>query len=330
MKAPYFEDLQVGTVFEAAPALTLTEGHAALHQAIGGDRLRLAADHTLAGAVLGAGPPAAHPALVWDTAIGQSTVATGRVIANLFYRGLMLFRPVRLGDTLRTTTEVVARRENRAREGRRPTGLAVLRIRTADQEARPVLDFTRCAMLPLRDAPTGAAGDPVGEAADLEPGPLRSAAAALDLEAYRAAVPGPHFDAVQDGWATEPDGGDVVDSAPALARMTLNVAMAHLDAGSAAHGRRLVYGGHTIALAAGQAAQALPALVTILGWHAADHTAPVFEGDTLHSRIALERRDPLPGGGGLVHLRSQVSATRAAGDEAREPVLDWRFVGVLA
>ena len=329
MTAPFFEDLRVGTVFGSAPALTLTDGHAALHQAIAGDRLRLALDRSLAGAVLGEGPPAAHPALVWDTVIGQSTVATGRVIANLFYRGLLLRRPVRLGDTLHTTTEVVARRENRARAGRRPTGLAVLRIRTTDQHARPVLDFTRCAMLPLRGAPAGEPGDAVGEAADLEAKPLRAAAASLDLEAFRAAVPGPHFEAVADGWTAEIEGGDVVDSAPALARLTLNVAMAHLDTAAAAHGRRLVYGGHTIGLAAAQAARALPALVTILGWHAADHGGPVFEGDTLRSGIALEHREPLPGGGGLVHLRSQVSATRAEGGED-EDVLDWRFVGVLA
>jgi len=327
--APFFEDLQVGTVFGAAPALTLTDGHAALHQAIAGDRLRLALDASLAAAVLGPGPPAAHPALVWDTAIGQSTVATGRVIANLFYRGLLLRRPVRLGDTLHTTTEVVARRENRVREGRRPTGLVVLRIRTVDQHARPVLDFTRCAMLPLRDPPDGAPGDAVGEAADLEPDPLRAAAEGLDLDAFRAAVPGPHFEVVDRGWTAEIEGGDVVDSAPALARLTLNVAMAHLDAGAAAHGRRLVYGGHTIALAASQAARALPALVAILGWHAADHAAPVFEGDTLRSQLALEHREPLPGGGGLVHLRSHVTATRAGGGED-EAVLDWRFVGVLA
>jgi acyl dehydratase len=69
--------------------------------------------------------------------------------------------------------------------------------------------------------------------------------------------------------------------------------------------------------------------VTILGWHAADHTAPVFEGDTLRSRIELERREPLPQGGELVHLRSRVTAARAdSADE--EDVLDWRFVGVLA
>ena len=74
-------------------------------------------------------------------------------------------------------------------------------------------------------------GDEVGGAADLDAEPLQAAADGLDLAAYRAAVPGPHFDAVPDGWAVEIEGGDVVDSAPALARLTLNVAMAHLDAG---------------------------------------------------------------------------------------------------
>lgn len=327
--APWFEDLEVGLRFSAAPAVTLTEGHAALHQAITGDRLRLALDRTLAEAVLGEGPPVAHPGLVWDTAIGQSTVATGRVIANLFYRGLLLHRLVRLGDTLRTTTDVVARRENRAREGRRPTGLVLLRIRTVDQAGRPVLDFTRCAMLPLRDAPTGEPGDAIGHAGDLEAEPLRAAATPLDLTAYRQFAPGPHFADLGGGWTWHGEGGDVVDSAPALARLTLNVAMAHLDAGAAAHDRRLVYGGHTIGLAAGQVTRALPSLVTVLGWHAADHTAPVFEGDTLRSRIELERREPLPGGGGLVHLRSRVSAARDGTGDGTE-VLDWRFVGVLA
>jgi acyl dehydratase len=115
----------------------------------------------------------------------------------------------------------------------------------------------------------------------------------------------------------------VVDSAPALARLSLNIAMAHLDANAAHHKRRLVYGGHTIALAAAQASRALPGLVTILGWHAADHTAPVFEGDTLRSRLELELREELHDGGGLVHVRSIVG-----NDEG--DVLDWRFVGVMA
>ena len=99
------------------------------------------------------------------------------MIANLFYRGLVLRRAPLIGDTLRTTTEVVALKQNRARQDRAATGLAVLRIVTVDQQERPVLDFTRCAMLPLRD-PQGA----TGHADEIEGEPL-----ALDAADARGA-----------------------------------------------------------------------------------------------------------------------------------------------
>jgi acyl dehydratase len=53
----------------------------------------------------------------------------------------------------------------------------------------------------------------------------------------------------------------------------------------------------------------------------------VFEGDTLHSAVELERIEPLPAGGGLVHLRVRVHAARADGPQ---DVLDWRPVGLMA
>ncbi len=67
--------------------MTLTAGAAATHQSIIGDRLRLALDAELAAAVTGSTGALAHPALVCDVAIGQSTLVTQRVKANLFYRG---------------------------------------------------------------------------------------------------------------------------------------------------------------------------------------------------------------------------------------------------
>ncbi len=146
---PFFEDLHVGLVADSAPALTLTEGVAAAHGAIVGDRMRLALDAELSRRVLGSA--LAHPALVWDVANGQSTLFTQRVIANLFYRGFMFRRAPSIGDTLYTTTEVVGLRQNRPRPGRAATGLAALRVRTTDQKGRAVLDYTRCAMLPLRN-----------------------------------------------------------------------------------------------------------------------------------------------------------------------------------
>ena len=63
MTAPYFDDLTVGQVFDTAPAMTLTSGVAATHQAILGDRLRLSLDAELAHAVTGVPGALAHPAL---------------------------------------------------------------------------------------------------------------------------------------------------------------------------------------------------------------------------------------------------------------------------
>ena len=69
--------------------------------------------------------------------------------------------------------------------------------------------------------------------------------------------------------------------------------------------------------------------MTILGWHACDHTAPVFEGDTLRSRIELERREPLPARRRAAAPALARRAVRAADGEEVD-VLDWRFVAVLA
>jgi acyl dehydratase len=334
---PAFEDLRRGQVFDA-PALTLTGGLAAVHQAIVGDRLRLPLDDRLAARVTG-GSPVAHPALVWNVAIGHSTVVTRRVVANLFYRGLGFHRVPLIGDTLRTTTEVVALRQNRPRPDRRPTGLAALRIVTVDQDDRPVLDFWRCAMLPLRDPDlhTGHSDDLDRVGRPLSGAALAAAIDGWDLAALRRAGSRPRVGPVwlgASGAAPRPGpvvgqvlgtgAGDVVSNAPELARLTLNIAAVHHDAG-AAGGRRLVYGGHTIALALSQATRVLPDLVTVLGWHSCDHLGPVYEGDTVTSQVSIERIEPLPAAA-LLHLRS--TARARTGDGAPRDVLDWRYVAV--
>ncbi|WP_320671899.1 MaoC family dehydratase [Patulibacter defluvii] len=330
--APWFEDLERGAVLDDAPAATLTSGLAAAHQAILGDRLRLALDAPLATRVTGLDGPLAHPALVCDLAIGQSTGVTQRVRANLFYRGLVLLRPVAIGDTLRTTTTIEGLRENRRREGRPPTGLAVLHIVTVDQQQRPVLDFRRCAMLPLRpDAPATGCADDVDAVPDaLDPRALRAVTAGWDLEGFRAASPhGRHAADLAVGERIAVVGGDVVSSAPELARLSLNVASVHHDAREAG-GRRLVYGGHTIGIAAAQLTRALPNLLTIVGWKRCDHLAPVHEGDTLRSAVEVTAIEPLDGGGALVHLRVSVRADGPGTEDEGTPVLAWELIGAMA
>ncbi|MCV7424600.1 acyl dehydratase [Mycobacterium yunnanensis] len=329
--APFFDDLSVGQVFDRAPSMTLTPGTAAVHQSILGDPMRMPLDLGLTRAVTGAAAPLAHPALVSDVAIGQSTLATQRVTANLFYRGLAYHRYPVIGDTLYTTTEVVGLKQNSTKPGRARTGLAALRMTTVDQDGRRVLDFYRCAMLPLSpDAPdTGHCDDlsSVGSDTEFPTDPT----ADWDAEAFRARVPGPHFDPDIAG-AVLTSTGDVVSSAPELARLSLNIAATHHD--WRVNGHRLVYGGHTIGLALAQATRLMPNLVTVLDWEYCDHTGPVREDDTLYSELRVDAAESLPAGrGGVLTLRSLVyaaggrsAATRGAvAGEPDRQVLDWRF-----
>lgn len=328
-QGPFFEELRRGQIFDTAPALTLTAGHAVAHQAIVGDRLRLPLDETLAGEVVGSGP-VAHPGLVWDVAIGQSTLVTHHVRANLFYRGLVFRRFPALGDTLSTSTEVVGLRQNRVKPGRHPTGLAALRVRTVDQLGRPVLDFWRCAMLPLGDTTvqTGHRDDLDAVGARPTPDDFAAAVAGWRLGRFRERLAGEHFADIHAGRAWRVFGADVVSSAPELARLTLNIAAVHHDE-VAAGGRRLVYGGHTIGLALAQVCRAVPNIVTVAGWNGCDHLGPVHEGDSLTSTVTVETTEPLPAGGGLLRLRVEVDARSAIGADVR-PVLLWRLVTLLA
>jgi acyl dehydratase len=326
---PYFDALRVGQVFDSAPSMTLTTGVAAAHQAILGDRLRLPLDAHLSYAVTGATAALAHPGLVCDVAIGQSTLVTHHVKANLFYRGLVFHRFPVIGDSLFTRTEVVGLHENSPKPGRAPTGMAALRMTTIDQVGQLVLDFYRCAMLPLSPDADPGREPPADDLSAIGAEPvtltkaLEKAIQEWNADAFRRRVPGPHFDPGLAGSVLY-SSADVVSSAPELARLTLNIAAVHHD--WRAGGERLVYGGHTIGLALAQASRLLPNLVTVLGWQSCEHTGPVREGDTLVSELHVEAAEPLPAGGGILRLRSLVEAVgeEAVGEEDR-PVLDWRF-----
>ena len=117
-------------------------------------------------------------------------------------------------------------------------------------------------------------------------------------------------------------------AAPELARLTLNVAKAHTDAAGSVHGRRLVYGGHTISIAAAHLSRALPAVATIVAWRGCDHLGPVFEGDVLSTTVEVEATHGLEAtDAGLLDLRMRVTADRREGEGV--PVLDWRAIAVI-
>ena len=322
ISGPWFEDFHLGLEFDA-PAVTLTEGHAALYQATFGDRLRLPLDHAASRAVTGDEAPLAHPLMAINIAIGQSTWASQRVKANLFYRGLVLQRAPRLGDTLTTRTRVVGLRQNRWQPGRAATGLVALEMTTTDQHDREVLHFWRCPMIPCRDA------HDTGHMMDVD-----TIGTAADRNTLISAVPsdwdvlptqrwlGRRADDLEIGERFVIEARDTVTSAPELVRGSLNMAMAHTDAKLSYLGERLVYGGHVIFMAFAQLTRALPNLLTIIAWDSCDHTAPVVENDRLRTECSVLERIDLPRG---CLLKLGVEAFAARGEPEQETrVLDWK------
>ena len=322
---PHFEDLERGMVYDA-PAVTLTEGHAALYQAITGDRLRLALDHHLSRRVTGQNRPLAHPMLAINLAIGQTTWASQRVKANLFYRGLVLLRPIFLGDTLHTHSRIVALRQNATKPGRPATGIVALEMTTHNQDDETVLHFWRCPMIPCRaaDAVTGHADDLESVGRHPNDAELRAVVPPnwrlSDLTTERTSDRLPLTAGTRLAIAAR----DTVTSAPELVRLTLNLAMAHTDAQLSYLGERLVYGGHTISIAFAQVTRAIPTLITVIAWGACDHIAPVIENDRLRTEVTIVAVEPLSRGR-LLRLHIETFASRSE-PEQETNVLDWHLI----
>src|SRR5690606_17012974 len=184
-------------------------------------------------------------------------------------------------------------------------GMALLGMRVMNDTNEVVADFERCALLPFRDP-------------DAEPGfadDLGPTSTPLDLASYERYAP--------TGWDLSPLGDrtewpigetrrdplrDTVTDAPALVRLTQNLAAAHRDARLGQKGCRLVYGGHTIGLAQASLVRLLPSMATIVGWHSCDHTGPVFEGDVLSVQATLDAELAVDGGGRLLAFTVLVDA----------------------
>jgi 2-methylfumaryl-CoA hydratase len=335
INAPWFEDFTVGDDFSDVPSVTLTDGYAALHQSMFADRSRLSLDRMLCEKVTGQNAQLVNSSLLCNMAIGQSTVPSQRVMGNLFYRGLVIQRPVFIGDTLTTRTRVVAMKQNRIRPGRAASGMVVLEIDVRNQRDETVMHFWRCPMIPCKsaEADTGCNDDFDQFPIEISPGDLASAVPDWNYAAFSNAVSGKNFSDYAIADEFEVDARDTVTSAPELVRFTLNLAMTHTDASRSVYGKRLVYGGHTISIAAAQVVRAVPNLLATLAWYHCDHVAPVFEGDILRSVVRVIDTIESDKAAGVLRMHVEVFADR--GDQAPEPgsdikVLDWQLAGLLA
>lgn len=305
---PFFEDFTVGTEVRPLPTLTVTEADNTAYRAVTGDQHALTADHGLCRAVGGAGA-LANPGLVAHVSIGQTTNATRRAIANLYYRSVRILRPVRVGETLRTSTTVLGKRSSSPKDGQH-RGKVWLGITTVGDDGE-VMRYERCALVPARG--TGP------EETDEIPGPSEP----TPLPELVPLIPNWDLAALErTDWNTDETRVDPlrdhVDLAAPFARLTFNQAAVHRDRTLPVAGRRLVYGGHVQALAQASLSRILPGLAQIVAWDGCDHVGPAFEEDLLEfSHQLLETLD-VPGGRLL-----RLAVTGSTVDGGAGEVLRW-------
>lgn len=299
---PYYDEFCRGMAIPTLPPVTVTQADNVAYRMITGDQHLASADRTLAARLTGSDAGLVYPSLVMQYSIGQTTNATRRAIANLYYRSVRILRAVEVGETLRTTATVLGLSDGKPRDGQH-RGKVWLGIETSG-DAGPVARYERCALVASRSGSPGHADEIPGPS---DPVPLAEVAA-LAPQWDLSVLPRTEWPVGE----TRSDAmRDHIDLAPSLARMTFNQAFVHRDGTRSIYNKRLVYGGHVQGLAQSSLSRVLPGIATVVAWDGCDHVGPAFEGDLLAFRHTLVEEAPAANGR---LLRFEVRAAAVDGE----------------
>ena len=311
----YFEDFRLGQVLVHATPRTVTVGDVALYTALNGPRFALfSSDEFAKGCGLHAAP--VDPMLTFHVVFGKTVPDISlNAVANLGYAEGRFLNPVRPGDTLTATSEVIGLKEN----SNKKTGVVYVRTTGVNQDGATVLSYVRWVMVRKRD-----------EAAQVEQSTpvLAGAVAPADL----VPPPGLNFAHYDYGLAGAPhafedyevgekidhvDGMAIEEAEHAMAtRLYQNTAKVHFnqfERSKDPSGRRLVYGGVVISTAKALSFNGLQNAGLILAINAGRHVNPYFAGATVFAWSEVLDKADL-GVCGALRLRLVATKDRPCGD----------------
>ncbi|MGB8330293.1 MAG: MaoC family dehydratase [Polyangiales bacterium] len=294
----FFEDFEVGAELVHAVPRTITEGEAALYIGLTGSRYPLHCSSEFARS-LGHPRETINDLLVFHIVFGKSVNDVSlNAVANLGYAGVRFLAPVYPGDTLRSISQVVGKKENS--DGQ--TGVVWVKTVGTNQNRAIVLEYYRWVMVNKRD-PSKSTGDADRPAIPKEVVPKDLVVAAnLDLSRYEDWPSGgsAYFEDYERGEKIDHvDGMTIEESEHAIAtRLYQNTAKVHFDAvqtKDTRFGRRLMYGGHVISIARSLSFNGMEKVLGILAWNGGAHANPTFAGDTIYAYSEILDKADLPG-----------------------------------
>ena len=150
MQGLYFEEFEIGHIFEHKLTRTVTEMDNTLFSALTHNPQPLHIDHHFA-AQTEWGKPLVNSLFTLGLMIGISVGDTtlGTTIGNLGMTEVRFGKPVFHGDTIRVTTEVASKRESKSRAD---AGLVEFRHRAFNQRGEMVAECLRQAFMRKRPA----------------------------------------------------------------------------------------------------------------------------------------------------------------------------------
>jgi acyl dehydratase len=145
MPGRYFDEWQVGDRVEHAVTRTVTETDNVLISALTHNPQPMHLDREVA-AKSEFGQPIVNSIYTFGLMVGVSVADTtlGTLVANLGYDALRFPHPVFIGDTLRSDTECIARRDSKSRPD---AGIVTWAHRSFNQNDELVCECTRTALL---------------------------------------------------------------------------------------------------------------------------------------------------------------------------------------
>ena len=282
----FFEDFKVGHVFKHAVPRTVYDGDLALYIALTGDRRPLHCSAEFARS-LGFQRETVHDLLVFHIVFGRAVQDISlNSPANLGYADVRFVRPVYTGDTLRSETEVLGKRET----SRGDVGIVWVHTKGFNQRNEIVLQFYRWAMVNKRDPQTNTGADDSPELPPEVSVDHLTVPAELNLSKFDPLVTG--STALWDDYEVgerivHPQGITMEDAEHQMAtRLYQNTARVHFNHQLQAKsrlGRRIIYGGHVISTVHAISNDGLENALRVMAFNAGSHANPTVAGDTLYA-----------------------------------------------
>jgi itaconyl-CoA hydratase len=143
----YFEDFNVGDVYEHRPGRTITESDNTWFTLLTMNQHPLHFDRSYA-AKSEFGKPLVNSALTLSIVVGMSVSDTSqKAIANLGWDRIRLTAPVFVGDTIYAESEVLEKRESKSR----PTqGIVIIKTTGLKDDGAVFMTYERTMLIPKR------------------------------------------------------------------------------------------------------------------------------------------------------------------------------------